>query len=99
MKNVKTFYQFVNEGKGNDVVVIVQTKSGELEITRDEMEEMLDDLDMYWAADNFPKWYMNSIYTSNYRNPKKKKEVTKKAMEDLIKHKGNMPMKMNLSGY
>jgi len=99
MKNVNTFEEFLNEAKGSDIVVIVQTKKSEIEITRDEMEEMLDDIDMYWNADNFPKWYMNSIYTSSYRNPKKKKEVTIKTMEDLIKHKGNMPMKMNLSGY
>ena len=65
MRNVPTFEEFVNESKGSDIVAIANTRSGEVPYDRDEIQEFLDDLDMYWSADNLPKWLFACGRTSS----------------------------------
>ena len=43
------------------------THSGVHKFTKEEIQEMLDDMDLYWSADNLPKWLFACSLTEDRR--------------------------------
>jgi hypothetical protein len=64
------------EGGGIGKVITVETHSGKIEYSNNDIQEMIDDIDMYISSDNLPKWlYVTGKSGGNPTFPKNKKQV------------------------
>ena len=99
MKIIKTFESFINEAKDTDVVAIAITYGGKkTEYTRAEIHEFLDDAEMYWSADNLPKWLSLSNYGGRSRKTSKRQEDVTSLLKDLSTSTGK-PKTLDVQTY
>ena len=76
--NIPTYKHYVKMAKGGEVgkTITVEVYGGKkINYTNSEIQEMIDEIDMYMSSDNLPKWIIQSRKNGNINFPKDKKGV------------------------
>lgn len=83
MKNLATHINesFVNESKKTITVIVYNDKK--IEYSKEDIQELIDDIDDYIGSDNLPKWLITSKIAKN-------KSDVLKILQKVIDHKNDV---------
>jgi len=74
--------------------IIVNNYNGELEYTNQDIQEMIDEIDMYISSDNLPAWLYKSGIAGTPGFPKNKKQVLS-TLENIKNSKNDVYININ----
>jgi hypothetical protein len=74
--------------------IIVETYNGKIEYNNKDIQEMLDDIDMYISADNLPSWLLKAGKYKVPGFPKNKQEVIK-VLNQIKNYKNDVYINVN----
>jgi hypothetical protein len=74
--------------------IIVNNYNGELEYTNQDIQEMIDEIDMYMSSDNLPAWLYKSGIAGTPGFPKNKKQVLS-TLENIKNSKNDVYININ----